>query len=98
VIPGFGDQREIELRWSRPASPGPGDPHRDPNGATFLGRQDQIGLIAAGKNADLVVAKGDPAAASRTSRMSKSSSATASGTTEEAAGFRERPLWRLLNE
>jgi imidazolonepropionase-like amidohydrolase len=32
------------------------------NGAIFLGRQDRIGSIAAGKNADLVVVKGDPAA------------------------------------
>jgi imidazolonepropionase-like amidohydrolase len=31
------------------------------NGAIFLGRQDQIGSIAIGKNADLVVIKGDPA-------------------------------------
>jgi imidazolonepropionase-like amidohydrolase len=30
------------------------------NGATYLGRQDQIGSIAVGKNADLVVIKGDP--------------------------------------
>ena len=32
------------------------------NGAIFLGRQDQIGSIAVGKNADVVVMKGDPAA------------------------------------
>jgi len=32
------------------------------NGATYLGRQDRIGSIAVGKNADLVVMKGDPAA------------------------------------
>ncbi len=32
------------------------------NGATFLGRQDQIGSISIGKQADLVVIKGDPAA------------------------------------
>lgn len=32
------------------------------NGAIFLGRQDRIGSIASGKNADLVVMKGDPAA------------------------------------
>jgi len=32
------------------------------NGATFLGRQDQIGSIAVGKNADIVVIKGDPSA------------------------------------
>src|SRR5258708_20676623 len=31
------------------------------NGAIFLGRQNQIGSIAVGKNADLVVMKGNPA-------------------------------------
>ena len=31
------------------------------NGATYLGRQERIGSIAVGKNADLVVIKGDPA-------------------------------------
>ena len=31
------------------------------NGAIYLGKQDQIGTIAAGKNADLMVIKGDPA-------------------------------------
>ena len=31
------------------------------NGAIFLGRQDRIGSIAVGKNADLMVMKGDPA-------------------------------------
>jgi imidazolonepropionase-like amidohydrolase len=30
------------------------------NGAIYLGRDKQIGSIAAGKNADLVVIKGDP--------------------------------------
>ena len=30
------------------------------NGAVYLGRDRQIGSIAAGKNADLVVIKGDP--------------------------------------
>ena len=32
------------------------------NGAIFLGHQDRIGSISVGKNADLVVIKGDPAA------------------------------------
>ena len=32
------------------------------NGATYLGREGRIASIAAGKNADLVVVKGDPAA------------------------------------
>jgi imidazolonepropionase-like amidohydrolase len=31
------------------------------NGATYLRRQDHIGSITVGKNADLVVVKGDPA-------------------------------------
>jgi imidazolonepropionase-like amidohydrolase len=31
------------------------------NGATFLGRADRVGSIAVGKNADLVVVRGDPA-------------------------------------
>ena len=30
------------------------------NGATYLGQQDRIGTIGAGKNADLIVMKGDP--------------------------------------
>jgi len=30
------------------------------NGAIYLGRDKQIGSVAAGKNADLVVIKGDP--------------------------------------
>ena len=31
------------------------------NGATYMRRQDQIGSIAPGKNADIVVIKGNPA-------------------------------------
>ena len=32
------------------------------NGATYLGLADRIGTIAAGKNADLFIVKGNPAA------------------------------------
>ena len=32
------------------------------NGATYLGLANRIGSIAAGKNADLVIVKGNPAA------------------------------------
>ena len=61
-IPGFGDQRQIELLVDAGFSPVEAIRIATLNGATFLGRQDQIGSIAVGKNADLVVIKGDPAA------------------------------------
>jgi imidazolonepropionase-like amidohydrolase len=61
-IPGFGDQREIELLVEAGFAPVQAIRIATLNGAVFLGRQDQIGTIAAGKNADLVVMKGDPAA------------------------------------
>jgi imidazolonepropionase-like amidohydrolase len=61
-IPGFGDQREIELLVEAGFSPLEAIRIATLNGATFLGRQDRIGSVASGKNADLVVVKGDPAA------------------------------------
>jgi imidazolonepropionase-like amidohydrolase len=61
LIPGFGDQREIELLVEAGFAPVEAIRIATLNGAIFLGRQDQIGSIAAGKNADLVVMKGDPA-------------------------------------
>lgn len=60
VVPGFGDQREIELLVEAGFSPAEAIKIATLNGATYLGRQDQIGSVAAGKNADLVVVKGDP--------------------------------------
>src|SRR5512144_1856122 len=61
-IPGFGDQREIELLVEAGFTSVQAIRIATLNGATFLGRQDRIGSIAVGKNADLVVMKGDPAA------------------------------------
>ena len=61
LIPGFGDQREIELLVEAGFAPVQAIQIATLNGAIFLGRQDQIGSIALGKNADLVVVKGDPA-------------------------------------
>jgi imidazolonepropionase-like amidohydrolase len=61
VIPGFGDQREIELLVEAGFAPVQAIRIATLNGAIFLGRQDHIGSIAVGKNADLVVMKGDPA-------------------------------------
>ena len=60
-IPGFGDQREIELLVEAGFTPVQAIRIATLNGATFLGRQSHIGSIAVGKNADLVVMKGDPA-------------------------------------
>jgi imidazolonepropionase-like amidohydrolase len=60
VVPGFGDQREMELLVDAGFSPVEAIKIATLNGAVYLGRQDQIGSIAVGKNADLVVIKGDP--------------------------------------
>ncbi len=61
VVPGFGDQREIELLVEAGFSPVEAIKIATLNGATYLGTQEHIGSIAVGKNADLVVVKGDPA-------------------------------------
>jgi imidazolonepropionase-like amidohydrolase len=60
VLPGFGDQRELELLVEGGFSPTEAIKIATYNGALYLGREKQIGSIAAGKNADLVVVKGDP--------------------------------------
>src|SRR5690242_8705562 len=62
VIPGFGDQREIELLVEAGFTPVEAIKIATLNGATYLGLADRIGTIAAGKNADLVLVKGNPAA------------------------------------
>src|SRR5215218_1417855 len=62
VIPGFGDQREIELLVEAGFTPLEAIKIATLNGATYLGLADRIGSIAAGKNADLFIVKGNPAA------------------------------------
>ncbi len=61
VVPGFGDQREIELLVQEGFSPVEAIKVATLNGAVYLGRDKEIGSIAVGKNADLVVIKGNPA-------------------------------------
>ena len=61
VVPGFGDQREVELLVEAGFSPVEAIRIATLNGATYLGLADRIGTIAPGKNADLVVVRGDPA-------------------------------------
>jgi hypothetical protein len=60
VLPGFGDQREIELLVEAGFTPEQAIQIGTQNGAIFLGRQDQIGTLAPGKQADIVLIKGDP--------------------------------------
>lgn len=61
TLPGFGDQREIELLAEAGFTPVEAIKIATLNGATYMGRQSEIGSIAPGKNADLVVIKGNPA-------------------------------------
>lgn len=60
VLPGFGDHRELELLVEAGFSPVEAIRIYTANGAAFLGRLDRIGTLAPGKQADLVVVKGDP--------------------------------------
>ena len=60
VIAGFGDQREVELLVEAGFTPVEAIHIATYNGAQYLWQLDKIGTIAAGKQADLVVVKGDP--------------------------------------
>jgi hypothetical protein len=60
VLPGFGDQREIELLVEAGFTPVEAIHIATENGASYLGQQDRIGNLAPGKQADLVLIKGDP--------------------------------------
>lgn len=62
VLPGFGDQRAIELLVEAGFSPVEAIRIGTLNGAIYLGLDAQIGSIAAGKDADLLVVAGDPSA------------------------------------
>ncbi|MEJ2218521.1 MAG: amidohydrolase family protein, partial [Gemmatimonadota bacterium] len=62
VIPGYSDQREIELLVEAGFTPLQAIKICTLNGATFLGRAHRIGSLAVGKQADLVVIGGNPAA------------------------------------
>jgi enamidase len=60
VIPGYADQRQIELLVEEGFTPVQAISIGTLNGATYLGRDARIGTIASGKQADLVVVDGDP--------------------------------------
>jgi imidazolonepropionase-like amidohydrolase len=60
VLAGFGDQREVELLVEAGFTPIEAIHIATANGAQYLGESDRIGTLATGKQADLVVIKGDP--------------------------------------
>lgn len=61
VLPGYGDQRGLELLVEAGFTPLQAIHIATQNGAVFLGEDATIGSIAAGKAADLVVLSGNPA-------------------------------------
>lgn len=61
VVPGFGDQREVELLVEAGFTPVEAIRIATHNGAFYLDEIDRTGTLAAGKQADLVLIKGNPA-------------------------------------
>ena len=60
VIPGYANQRQLELLVDAGFTPLEAIRIGTMNGARYLGRDKTIGTIAVGKQADLVVLNGDP--------------------------------------
>ena len=60
IVAGFGDWRELELLVEAGFTPLEAIKIATLNGAAFLGEQEHIGSLAAGKQADIVITKGDP--------------------------------------
>lgn len=60
VVAGFGDQREVELLVEAGFTPVEAIKIATFNGAKFLGEDARIGSIAVGKQADIMLVKGDP--------------------------------------
>src|SRR5438876_998937 len=62
IVAGFGDLREVELLVEAGFTPLEAIKIATFNGAKFLGEDAHIGSIAPGKQADLMIVKGNPAA------------------------------------
>jgi imidazolonepropionase-like amidohydrolase len=62
TVAGYGDQREVELLVEAGFTPLEALKIASLNGAQFLGEADHIGSLATGKQADIVIIKGDPSA------------------------------------
>ena len=63
VVPGYSNQRQLELLVEEGFTPLGAIRIGTLNGAIYLGRDARVGSIAAGKQADLVVVDGDPSKA-----------------------------------
>ena len=61
IVAGFGDLREVELLVEAGFTPLEAIKIATFNGAKFLGEDSRIGSIAVGKQADLMIVKGNPA-------------------------------------
>ena len=59
ALAGLGDQREMELLIEEGLTPAQAVQVYSSNGAKFLGIQDRVGTIAVGRQADLILLKGD---------------------------------------
>jgi imidazolonepropionase-like amidohydrolase len=62
IVAGFGDLREVELLVEAGFPPLEAIKIATLNGASFLGEDSRLGSIAVGKQADLMIVKGNPAA------------------------------------
>jgi imidazolonepropionase-like amidohydrolase len=62
ALAGFGSQREVELLVEAGFTPLEAVRIATSNAAEFLGESSSVGTIAAGKQADLIVVRGDPSA------------------------------------
>src|SRR5439155_16169565 len=62
VVPGYADQRQIELLVEAGFTPLEAISIGTLHGAKYLGRDARIGSIAVGKQADIVVIDGNPSA------------------------------------
>src|SRR5215217_1256836 len=62
IVAGFGDHRQVELLVEAGFTPVEAIQIATFNGAKFLGLQGRIGSIEIGKQADLMIVKGNPAA------------------------------------
>jgi imidazolonepropionase-like amidohydrolase len=62
IVAGFGDLRQVELLVEAGFTPAEAIKIASFNGAKFLGEEARIGSVTPGKQADLMVVKGNPAA------------------------------------